>query len=176
MAEANPRTFDLFDPTEAVVAAEAIVKLPRDRNSLFQMSKIEEQINNTANPDEVEKLEARKSELKAKVDESVLKVTLKGLDKIALDAISDLLNAMVENPEHPMTEKTREVAFAMMVLESMIVKIEDTKGNSFAHPGDRTKEWYDKQPPENRTVLTEAMAELSFMAYQYEADTVNPDF
>ena len=176
MAEANPRVFDLFDPTEAVTAAEAVVKLPRDRSSLFQMSKLEKQINHTANQDEVAVLEAKKAELKVKVDKSALKVTLRGIDKIAIDAINELLDAMVGNPEHPLTEGGKDEAFQTNVLESMIVKIVDSEGHEFGHPGDRTQEWYDRQPPENRIELNKAIKELSFTAYQYDADTINPDF
>ena len=176
MAEANPRVFDLFDPTEAVVAAEAVVKLPRDRNSLFQMSKLEEKIDRTANSDEVVELEKKVAELKAKVDESALRVTLRGIDKTAIDAIMELVNSMVANPEHPLTEADKDDFFHVKVMESMIVKIVDFKDNEFGHPGDRTKEWYDTQPPENRIALNAAVKDLSFSAYQYDADTVNPDF
>ena len=176
MAEADPRIFDLFDPTEAVTAAEAVVKLPRDRSSLFQMSKIEEQINQTGDSEAVTALEAKKAELKAKVDKSALSVTLRGLDKIAIDAINDALDAQVKNPENPFTEEDKDEQFQTKVLESMIVEIKDSEGHIFGHPGDRTQEWYDRQPPENRVALNIAIKELTFTAYQYDADTVNPDF
>jgi len=176
MAEANPRTFDLFDPAEVITQAQAIVKLPRDRNSLFQMAKLEEQINKTANPDEVATLEARKAELKAKVDKSCLRVTLCGVDKILLDSISDALEAESKIADPPMTEAVRDDKYQMKVLESMLVKIEDSEGNVGVHPGDRTGEWFNRQPPENRMELVIAMKDLSFEAYKYNADTINPDF
>jgi len=92
MAEANPRTFDLFDPSEDVTQAEAIVKLPRDRQSLFSLSKVEEQISKTANADEVVKLEEKVAELKAKIAKSELRVTLRGIDKIMLGVFDNAIH------------------------------------------------------------------------------------
>lgn len=179
MAEANPRTFDLFAPTEAIKQAEAIVPLVRDRNSLFQLSKLEKKINSTANPDEVATLEEKRTALQEKVDKSKLRVHLQGVDKVGLDAIQEALeteNKADENGVKPFTEEQQDLKFHLKVLETMIVKIEDAEGAVAAHPGDRTGEWYSHQPPENRAALNIAVQELTFKAYEYDANTVNPDF
>ena len=188
----DPRTFDLFDIEESVEYPTDSVIVHRNRKALYELSGVLDTINRTIDPDVVEKLEAEAAGIRAAIKKTDLRITLKGLPTTTIEDIQKSIPEPTYTPpadnasasekalyesEYAKLIDDRNAVFNMKVLQTMIVDIVEVESGRVAnHPQDRTREWFETLPMEERARVVTKIRELSFSVLEAEAEVDSPGF
>lgn len=180
MADANPRTFDLFAPEESVIYPTEIVKVFRNRSALYELKKLEDTINDSLDPEAVAKLEEKAAEVRAVIERSALHVTLKGISTTVSDTVFESVPKVdpegKTDAEFAELDAARDDMCNAKILEAMLVAISNAEGATAGLPGERTGEWFESLPIEGRAAIMKTVRELSFAAFQYQSEVESADF
>lgn len=175
---ADPRTFSLFDENEAVTLPTDSIEIIRNRNALRQYVLLNEKINKSVEIDP--KDEENLKTLQAELEESKLKISMRGLAPDAIENIRENVRiTQFPDVDAKAEDVPDELAEAMTaaVLHAMITSIERPDGAvAEAMDAATLQKWYNSLPVECQGDISKLSMSLSFSAWEYNTEVTSPDF
>lgn len=178
MANADPRTFDLFADDEQIKYPEDTVRIIRNRQALYAHIQLEREINKSKKLDEetAAAQEAKLKELQEAIDKSCLYVHMRGVSPESAETLEKSIKE-AQFSDVPDDNPEFRQAFNTALIESMLVKITNHEGAEAALPqGTQVLKWFNSLSFEGREALLEMISTLTYSSMQLNAEYNNPDF